>query len=224
MSWNRIGLGIFVSVGIFILPAATVRADFDLLSGNVPQVDENVLLGGDAMGMQVIGFTHQTNTAVLFESSSQFLADPSAGQARIEARAADDINIAQVAIEDDLTISLLDPTLAYQSLVFNAFIGGGLGAGGDLSVIVSGLDSNDNMISETFGPETLTNGANFFTVVATNGQLITSVTLSPGANASYADLRQVRIGGIIPEPSTFVLSGLLVPLLFWGLRSRQQNG
>ena len=208
--------GVLLSLGLVALTATAARADYMLVAGNNPQIDENVLLGGGSTGMQVIGSTNQTGTAVLFESPSQFLADPSSGQARIEARDADDINAAQIAIDDDLTISLQDPLLGFHSLIFNAFVGGGVGAGGDLSVTVEGLDAASNPISETFGPETIGNGSNFFTLVATNGQLIQSVTISPGANSDYADLRQIRIGGIIPEPSTLLLLLLASPIILLG--------
>ena len=219
MNRNRIGLQILVSLAVVAGAAANARADFSLVAGNVPQPDENVLLGGNLVGMQIIGSTNQTASAVLFESSSQFLADPSSGQARIEAREAADINAAQVAIDGDIAISLADPSLAFQSLVLNTFIGGGLGAGGDLSFTVFGLDAGGSPISETFGPETIGNGSNFFTLTATAGQLMKSVTINPGANASYADLRQVRIGGIVPEPSSVVLGALLLALTVFGRKA-----
>lgn len=224
MSWSTFQSGVLVALGTMAIATTNARADFSLLPGNNPQTDENVLLGNGSTGMQVVGLTNQTGTSVLFESSSQFLADPSSGQARIEARAADDIDAAQVAIDDDLTISLQDPLLGFHSLIVNAFIGGGLGDEGDLSFTVSGLDANGDPTSETLGPETISNGSNFFTLLATNGQLMKSVTISPGTNSSYADLRQVRIGGIVPEPSTLALLVLLLPLAAVGRRTVRSAG
>ena len=221
MRCNRIGMGILLSLGIWGIQATSARADFMLVSGNNPQDDENVLLGGDLVGLQITGSTNETGTVVLFESASQFLASPSSGQARIEARDTEDIAATQEAIDDALTISLQDPLLAFQSLIFNAFIGGGVGDGGALSFTVEGFDAANNPVSETFGPEEIGNGENFFTVLASDGQLIQSVTISPGDDSSYADLRQVRIGGIIPEPSTVLLLLVGAPVLAWRLSARR---
>jgi hypothetical protein len=186
-----------------------------VLSGNNPQPDEeNVLLGDDTVGMTIVGTTNQTGTVVEFESPSQFLASPSSGQARIEARASNNIGSSQVAINDSIIVSLANPGLSFGDLIFNSFIGGGLGAGGPLTIVVNGFESDGDPVSTTFtqdsdgDPLTLGNGSNFYTVIASDGQRITSVDISPDVGSSYADLRQVRISNIIPEPASWLLVGL----------------
>lgn len=223
MSRNGIGLRIFMSLGLIAMATASAQADFMLLPGNNPQFDENVLLDRDSAGRQVVGSTNRTGTAVLFESLSQFLAATSSGQARIEAHATNDINAAQIAIDEDIMIALQDPVLGFRSLVVNSFIGGRLGAGGDLSFTVAGFDAGGSPISQTLGPEAIGNGSNFFTLVATSGEIMKSVTVIPGATTSYADLRQTRIGGIVPEPSTLVLLAMLLPLVAVGRISMQER-
>jgi len=57
-------------------------------------------------------------------------------------------------------------------------------------------------LDDNSDPLTLGNGSNFFTVLATDGMLMTSVEISTNADTSYADLRQVRISGVVPEPAS----------------------
>jgi hypothetical protein len=201
-----------MAVGGALLSSAPCFATFIVLSGNNPEPnEENILLNDDSVGMVLQGTTNQSNTVVEFESPSQFLASPAMGQARIEARESSDIDSDQVAIDDSITVSLASPGLSFGDLIFNAFIGGGLGDGGPLTIVVNGFDSSGDPVSTTFtedsdgDPLALGNGANFFTVVAVDGQHITSVEISPDAGSSYADLRQIRISNIIPEPSSWLL-------------------
>jgi hypothetical protein len=201
-------------LGLALLPGPC-RADFVVLAGNDPQPDqENILLNDDQVGTTISGFTNTTNREVTF-TSAQFLAAPSNGQARVEARESNDINSPQLAIDSAIAVALADPGLGFDSLVFNAFIGGGLGEDGTLSIEVFGVDAGNNPISELFttddqgDPLTLGNGSNFYTIVASAGQRITSVVITP-TQGSYADLRQVRLGGIrpIPEPASIALVGM----------------
>lgn len=198
-----------------LLFSAPSFATFMVLSGNNPDpTEENILFGDDLVGMTIQGTTNQSNRVVEFESPSQFLSSKSSGAARIEARESDDIDSEQVAINDSITVSLANPGLSFGDLIFNAFNGGQLGDGGTLTIVVSGFESNGDPVSTTFtedsdgDPLTLGNGAKFFTVVASDGQRITSVTISPDAESSYADLRQIRISGIIPEPASWLLLGV----------------
>src|SRR4030095_12763927 len=73
-------------------------------------------------------------------------------------------------------------------------VGGTIGSPGDATITVFGKDAVAN-------PETLTgtfslgNGQNFFTVVASNGEVIDSISLSSITGFGFTDLRQVRISG-----------------------------
>ena len=184
-----------------------------MLSGNNPGInEENVSFGNDTVGLSVQGTTNQTNTLVNFESPSQFLT--SAESMRLEARESNDIDSDQVAIDDVMSVSLANLGLSFGDLIFNAFIGGHLGDGGPLSIVVNGFESNGDPVSTTFtqdsdgDPLSLGNGSNFYTVVASDGQRITSMEISPVTGTSYADLRQIRISNVVPEPASFLLFGL----------------
>ncbi|MFO0891036.1 MAG: PEP-CTERM sorting domain-containing protein [Isosphaeraceae bacterium] len=202
-----------VFLGLSLTPA---RAGFIVLSGNNPEPDEqNVLLNNDQVGLTISGTTNQSGDVVNFTSPSQFLVAPSNGQARVEARESDDIDSDQVAIDAAITVAFASPSIFFRDLIFNAFIGGGIGEDGTLEITLNGLDADGNVVSETFttdsddNPLTLANGSNFYTVLATDGWLLTSVEITP-TQGSYADLRQIRISGVgaIPEPSSIVLSAI----------------
>jgi hypothetical protein len=201
-----------MAIGGVLLSSAPCFATFMVLSGNNPDPSQELVLFSDnSVGMTIQGTTNKSNTVVEFESPSQFLASQSMGQARIEARESSDINSNQVAIDDSIIVSLANPGLSFGDLIFNAFIGGGLGDAGTLTIVVNGFDSNGDPVNTTFtqdsdgDPLTLGMGANFYTVVASDGQRITSVEISPDGGSSYADLRQIRISHLIPEPSTWLL-------------------
>jgi hypothetical protein len=215
--------------GLLVLFAITApgRADFIVLDGNNPEPDEeNILLPEDDIGLTIFGST-QSGKIVSFTSPTQYLIDPAGGQANIEARAVNDANSAQVAIDDSITVALTDPSFWFRDLIFNAFIGGNLGDGGSLSIIVNGFDGNGDPASETITLDedsnvlTLGNGQNFYTVLATDGYRMTSVEISPNTDSSYADLRQVRISGAVPEPASALLCGLAMLAMMCGYRPKR---
>ena len=185
-----------------------------MLDGNNPEPnEENALLVSDSVGPTISGATNQSNTGVSFTSPSQFLAAPSNGQARIEAREANDIDSVQVAISDAITVSLTDPNKQFADLIFNASIVGNVGAGGPITIDVTGLNADNTpanasiTVDDDNDPLALGNGSNFYTVLATDGLLMTSVKISTDAGTSYADLRQIRISGVVPVPTTLTLLG-----------------
>jgi len=166
------------------------------------------MLNDDSVGMTISGVTNQSNTAVTVTSPSQFLAAPANGQARVEARESNDIDSDQVAIDDSLTVSLANPNLRFRDLIFNAAKVGGLGSNGTLTINIVGVNADNTpaaasiTVDDDNNPITIGNGSNFYTVLATDGMLMTSVEISTNAGTSYADLRQIRISGVIPEPSS----------------------
>jgi hypothetical protein len=219
-SWLRATISKPLSLNLLavfavLLCAAPSFATFMVLSGNNPGPnEENVLFDSDSVGMTVQGTTNQSDTVVEFESPSQFLATAASGAARIEARESNDIDSDQVAIDDSIIVSLANPGLSFGDLIFNAFNGGQLGEGGPFTIVVNGFESNGDPVSTTFtqdsdgDPLTIGNGGNFYTVVASDGQRITSVEISPDAGTTYGDLRQIRISNIVPEPSSCLLMTL----------------
>ena len=188
-------------------------AAFIALDGNVPQPNqENILLNSGSLALSIPGTTNNSGAVIDFTSASQLLTDPSSGQARVEASLAG----SQVAISDSITITPGTPGLSFSSVVFNTFVGGGVGVGGSLTIVASGFDIFNAPESTTFtldddsNPLAIGNGANFFTVVADGGSRMTSLEIIPNTGTTYADLRQIRIG-LVPEPTTLALGvfGLL---------------
>ena len=111
-------------------------------------------------------------------------------------------------------------------MIFNAAIVGGLGEDGFLTIDVMGTNSDGTPASATITLDDdgnaleIGNGSNFYTVLATDGMLMTSVEIGL-TSGSYADLRQVRISGVIPEPSTIALVALACLAAPAVLRSRK---
>ena len=205
---------LFFALMVIALTATTCQAGFVVLDGNNPEPNqENALLVSDSVGLTISGATNQSNAGVSFTSPSQFLASPSNGQARVEAREANDIDSAQVAISDAITVSLTDPNQRFADLIFNAAIVGNVGDGGPITIDVTGLNADNTpanasiTVDDDNDPLALGNGSNFYTVLATDGMLMTSVKISTDAGTSYADLRQIRLSGVVPEPTTLVLLG-----------------
>ena len=189
----------------FLLPLAIVlfapslsRANLSITLGNNPQPsEENVLLNTGTTGNAVLGTLNQSGLLVNF-TSTQVLTEPSNGQARIEATN----NSSQVPVID-ISFSLANGT--FTDAIFNSFIGGTIGSPGDATITVDGKDAmaNPETFTETFS---LGNGQNFFTVVASNGEGIDSISLSAINGFGFTDLRQVRISGAtvpsVPETGT----------------------
>ena len=154
-------------------------------SGNNPQPgEENVLLNNGTSGSTVSGTTNQSGVTINFTSATQTLSEPSSGQARIEATSGG----SQVALAD--ISSITSATGLFGDLIFNMFIGGTIGTSGGIAT-VSVLDNLG--FTSTFS-ETLGNGQNFLTVVASGGESISSVAIS--YPVGFTDLRQVRISGL----------------------------
>ena len=160
-------------------------ANITFTLGNNPQPDEeNVLLNNGTSGSTVSGTTNQSGVTVNFISATQILSEPSSGQARIEATSGG----SQVALSD--ISSITSATGPFGDLIFNMFIGGTIGTSGGTATI-SVLDNLG--FTSTFS-ETLGNGQNFLTVVASAGESIDSVAIS--YPVGFTDLRQVRISGV----------------------------
>jgi hypothetical protein len=171
--------------------------------GNPP---ENVLLNDNTSGTTVLGTTNQTHTSVSF-TGNEILTEPANGQARIEA---------VDGAFNFISIAMTDPTLAMTQLEFN------------INAAATGtatLTYFDQFGAPTTGNFTLnSNGQNFFTATASNGELIKSATIN--SQVALADLRQVRLGFStftpIPEPAAWALMILGFFGLGATLRSRRR--
>jgi hypothetical protein len=110
---------------------------------------------------------------------------------------------------------------AYTTFFYNLFVSTPRNPAGRFADIL--VTSFDGKVS-AFKQE-LTNGNNVMTIRADHATLLRGVSIS--ASTDFADLRQVRIGGLqaepVPEPGmlwSFSLAGLAL----WGVRARRRNG
>jgi len=185
-------------IAAVLLPAVS-WADIMFTLGNNPQPgEENVLLNKGETGPIVTGSTNQSHIGVNFLSpSGQTLTIPANGQARIEATSGG----SQVALSN---IGFALATGTFTDAIFNMHIGGTIGTSGGTATITAS-DNLGNMSSLT---TTLGNGENFVTVVASNGESLTFISI--GYLTGFTDLRQVRISGAVASvPDSGSTFGLL---------------
>jgi VPDSG-CTERM motif len=191
MKTNKI---LLLTTFALLLPSVS-WAGITFTPGNNPQPgEENVLLSNGTTGNTVQGSTNQTHFAVNF-ISTQTITEPSSGQARIEATN----NGSQIALTN---VAFSIPGGTFTDTIFNMFIGGTVGTSGGTATI----SVNGSMGVATF-TETLGNGQNFLTIVATGGETINSVAIDYGTG--FTDLREVRISGatggvVVPDAGTSV--------------------
>jgi len=151
---------------------------------------ENVLLDANAAGSTIFGATNQTDTAVRFTTTTDPLNATSNGQASV------------TALDNSLgalNISLINPNLGFTSFEFNL----DSNVSGPLTLVFTDQFGHTQTGTQTFTVGA--NGSNFFDALATNGELITHVSVS-GANLSSAG--QIRLGGVasfVPEPASWAL-------------------
>lgn len=165
-------------------------------TGNNPQPDENILFNEPGLidaGNPVTGLTNVTGLIVSFESTED-LATPSGGQARVEAA--------------DGTLNWFAFTVpggTFTSYIFNLVprtIPGTVTEG--LALITAFGDSGNSLAGNfALGP-----GSNFFTVYAFGGELLTRVEVQ--TDIALSDVRQNRVGGLgesqqVPEPVSLAL-------------------
>jgi hypothetical protein len=172
---------------------------YDSLEGGSGDV-ENVLFnepGLIATGTMVQGILNQSDYIVNFTGTEELTTPPS-GQARIEAS---DVSLYF------LTIAMDDPTLGFNKIQFN------INAAENGQVTLSFLDQLLNSYIGTF--DLGGNGANWFTAIASDDQVIVQATIDSSVQmTSISDVQQFRIGPTdtdqtapIPEPATMLLLG-----------------
>jgi hypothetical protein len=148
-------------------------------------------------GNVLVGFTNQTNTQIDFKSN-ETINTQSAGQAKI---------FGSDGLLNNLTFYADNPLLGFGYLEFNLFENGASATA--TGVTLSGYDADDpsNVFSQFFS---LSNGENFFSAIASGGEIITKVSFTT-SGGGVTDFRQLRLdvvdnnGNSLPEPSTWAM-------------------
>jgi len=186
--------------GIVSVVAGTAKADIVVVTGVNNQGTDNVLLNPATNVTTVTGTVGANNLVVNFTSSSGshlLNANPS-GQATVSG------GTGNTALTQ-LTFGLAN-TDTFTRAVFNI----NASTGGSVLIHVEGVNINGGFFEDDFTVDS--NGQNFFTVTAINGQLIRTISLTAINGAVFQDVRQVRLGGSeivaqTPEPATMLLLG-----------------
>lgn len=174
--------------------------------------NENLLFnlpGLTATGTVIEGATNQSGTVFEILSNDnplETLNTPANGQARVTSQ---DGAFA--------SIILLPRTLNtfFDKLEFNVNVKNRMSGLFTLSVV----DQFNNTFIDNFIPNALGQGQNFFSVESTSGTLLKKATLTANGQI-IEDIRQIRLGGIVPEPSSYNLAWLLLPLALLPMRQR----
>lgn len=180
--------------------ATVVFGDQTVNNGSVL---ENVLIGNNQSGTTVTGVTNQTNTGVVFTSSTDTMLTSASGQA---------------------VITALDGAL--NSVTFA--LAGGLVFTNFEFDLQDSLSTPQNVVLTTnLGNHTYLNlsgnGANW-AGAASSGEFFNSVTWA-ASGSGYDDMKQLRIGGItaaVPEPGTWAMMLVGLGGVAWALRRKRQ--
>jgi hypothetical protein len=146
-------------------------------------------------GNVLVGFTNQTNTQIDF-TSNETINTQSAGQAKI---------FGSDGLLNNLTFYADNPLLGFGYLEFNLFENGNTATA--TGVDLFGYDETNSPWHEFFS---LSNGENFFSALASDGEIITKVSFTT-AGGGVSDFRQLRLdvvdqnGNSLPEPSTWAM-------------------
>ena len=181
------------AIGAALLLFATeAQATAILTIGNVPQLDENILLNTGDTGNPIFGTTNDTGLLVRFAGDEELTA-PASGQARID------------SVDGLFTYLMIDvPNGSFTSLILNP----DTESDGTVDFTVT-----TNTGVQVFNDVVLDpNGQNFFTFTTIDNQRYLNIVMQADVPLTFVDASQFRIGGAqvsVPDvASTFSLLGL----------------
>jgi hypothetical protein len=208
---------------------AAVPASATITFGNqTVSQGEEVLLGQGTTGTSVTGTTNQTATSITFTSGNtaycsgcflQTLSEPSNGQARVETQ--------DGSVLRDISITLTDltnPLAGFGYIEFN--IDETANLGNAVLVTIFALDDQGNPFSESVS---VGNGSNFFSALASGGEVIRGISFNTGNTTGFTDIRQVRVtpsiaGTALPEPATWAMMLLGFGAIGVSIRRSRKKG
>ena len=180
-----------------LLVAAPASATIVIAAGtsSVPPEQNLVFTNNPANGTAITGLTSLTNALVSINGGETLVGN--AAQARLQAG---DGLISSTFTYNGLTgqnlgFDLSDPGLFFTQAQFRIFVGGGTATQATLTFV----DTAGQQFQNTFAIPA--NG--YFNAQAIDGQPINYFSVS--TNGSFADIRQMQFGAIVPEPQTWAL-------------------
>jgi len=188
-------LGAVAALALTFGSAMSAHADIVVVTGVDNSGTDNVVLNTATDVTTATGTVGPAGPVVNFTSTGGLLNADASGQARVSGGTGNDDPF------DQLTFQLATSDL-FTKAVFNI----DAETDGSVTIHVEGVNINGGSFSQNFTIDA--NGQNFFTLTAINGQLIDSISLTGVEGGTFADVQQVRIGGItaaIPEPETYAL-------------------
>jgi hypothetical protein len=210
----------------------TAQADFVFTEGNNPgAVEENILFGAKYTNVQSLtGFTNQTGAPVTFSSltgSNQLIGTNGIGQADIICTA--NCNTFSTGGANGAQLTNLEIK-----------VGAGFGATDFIGNLDFGEGTANIVVVDQFGASfqyILSQGQNFFTLNAINGEVIKDIQISSytaGQNFGFNLFKQPRISGIctlqgdtctpVAEPASLAVLGVGLAALGIVTRRRQRRG
>jgi hypothetical protein len=176
--------------GILLSLVATSASAIIMLDPTPSGTGNNVLFNvqpPDQMGTTIFGNINDPNNTLVQFNSTQVLATPAQGQARIE------------SVPDNILNNLVTtiPGFFFSQAVFN------LDATADGSASITAFDQFGTSFNFTLPLSGA--GQNFFTLTTTGGEFISSVAFT--TSVSLDDVEQIRFGQLV-VPSPIVGAGL----------------